>query len=168
MNIFESLASLNGAQVKVEHLKEGCSIEVYGTIKVSIGIIEAELDYYARTNGVRHIPNAVYIEEWEIQDIRATVGGVKIDDFSKFRNGFSEHGMESLSKGLDFYLRKDLIIESLKTNKFLKKIYGDDIILWDNVSKEERKSMYKLLQDNGVELEDWIINQYKLREDEQQ
>ena len=165
MNIFESLASLNGAQVKVEHVNEGCSIEVHGTIKVSIGIIEAELEYYARTYGVRYIPNAVDIDDWEIQNVNATVGGIKIDDFGKFRNGFNEHGMESLSKVLDFYSRRDLITESLKTNKFLKKIYGDDIIIWDSIPKEDRRDMYKLLLDNGVELEDWIINQYELRED---
>lgn len=165
MNIFEGLASLNGAQVKVEHVKESCSIEVYGTIKVSIGAIEAELDYFAKTCGVAHIPNAVAIDDWEIQNISATIGGAKIDDFGKFRNGFRDHGMQSISDKLDLYIRRDLIIESLKTNKYIEKIYGKDVVLWDNVSKEERKSMYKLLQDNGVELEDWIINHYELRED---
>lgn len=166
MNIFESLASLNGAQVKVEHVREGCSIEVHGTIKVCIGIIEAELEYYAGTYGVAHIPNAVAIDDWEIQNISATIGGAKIDDFGKFRNGFRDHGMQSISDKLDLYIRRDLIIESLKTNKYIEKIYGKDVVLWDKVPKEERRNMYKLLLDNGVELEDWIINQYELREDE--
>ena len=102
MNLFESLASLNGAQVKVKHVREGCSIEVHGTIKVSVGIIEAELDYYGRTYGIPHISNAVGLDDWEINDTRATIGGNKIDSYSKFKNGFSEHGLNSIGDLLDF------------------------------------------------------------------
>ena len=165
MNIFEGLASLNGAQTKVEQVNESCSIEVFGTIKVSIGAIEAELDYFAKVYGVVHIPNAVTIDDWEIQNINASIAGAEIDDFGKFRQGFRDHGMESLSNKLDLSIRRDLIIESLKTNKYIEKIYGKDVVLWDNVSHEEKRNTYKLLLDNGVELEDWIINQYELRED---
>lgn len=165
MNLFESLASLKDAQFKVEQVAMGCSIEVSGSIKVSVGMIEAEFEYFARTYGVKYIPNAICIDDWEIQDVRVTIAGMKIDDFNKFRNGFIDHGMESLSKSLDFYNRKDLIIESFKTNTHLKKIYGEDIILWDNISNEEKTNMYKLLQNNGVVLDTWIINQYELRED---
>lgn len=164
MNLFESLASLNGAQVKVEQVKEGCSIEVHGTIKVSVGIIEAELDYYARTYGLLHISNAIRLDDWEITAIRATIGGSKIDDFYKFKNGFSEHGLNSIRDLLDFN-KSEIIAESLKSHRVMKMMYGEDVIVWNLLSKDEKRDMYKAVKDSGVELEYQIINQYKLRED---
>jgi hypothetical protein len=170
MNLFESLASLNGAQVKVEQVKDNCSIEVHGTIKVSVGIIEAELDYYARTYGIPHISNTVGLDDWEITATRATIGGNKIDNFSKFKNGFSEHGLNSIGDLLDFN-KSEIIAESLKSHRVIKMMYGEDVIVWDLLSKDEKRDMYKAVKDSGVELADYILRNYELNnevEDEQQ
>ena len=170
MNLFESLASLNGAKVKVEQVKDNCSIEVHGTIKVSVGIIEAELDYYGRTYGIPHISNAVGLDDWEITTTRATIGGSKIDDFYKFKNGFSEHGLDSIGNLLDFN-KSEIIAESLKSHRVIKMMYGEDVVVWNLLSKDEKRDMYKAVKDSGVELADYILRNYELNdeiEDEQQ
>lgn len=170
MNIFESLASLNGAQVKIEQVKDNCSIEVHGTIKVSVGIIEAELDYYAKTYGIPYISNTVGLDDWEINDTRATIGGNKIDSYSKFKNGFSEHGLNSIGDLLDFN-KYEIIAESLKSHRVIKMMYGEDVIVWDLLTKDQKRDMYKAVKDSGVELPDYILKSYELNnkvEDEQQ
>ena len=164
MNLFESLASLNGAQLKVEQVKDNCSIEVHGTIKVSVGIIEAELDYYGRTYGVPHISNTVGLDDWEITVIRATIGGSKIDDFYKFKNGFSEHGLNSIGDLLDFN-KSEIIAESLKSHRVMKMMYGEDVIVWDLLSKDEKREMYKSVRDTGVELPDYILKNHRLNDE---
>lgn len=170
MNLFESLASLNGAQVKVEQVKDNCSIEVYGTIKVSVGVIEAELDYFGRTSGMPHLSNVIELDDWEVTETRATIGGNKIDDYYKFRNGFSEHGLKSIGDLLDFN-KAEIIAESLKSHRVVKMMYGEDVIVWNLLSVDEKKDMYKAVKDSGVELPDYILKNYGLNdeaEDEQQ
>lgn len=170
MNLFESLASLNGAQVKVEQVKDNCSIEVHGTIKVSVGVIEAELDYYGRTSGMLHLSNVIELDDWEVHETRATIGGNKIDDYYKFRNGFSEHGLKTIGDLLDFS-KAEIIAESLKSHKIVKMMYGEDVIVWNLLSVDEKKDMYKAVKDSGVELPDYILKNYGLNdevEDEQQ
>ena len=170
MNLFESLASLNGAQVKVEQVKENCSIEVHGVIKVSIGIIEAELDYFARTYGVVHLSNVVGIDDWEISSTKATIGGNKIDDFYKFKNGFGEHGLKSIGDLLDFN-KVEIIAQSLQSHKMVKLYYGEDVVVWNLLSFDEQRDMYKVVKDSGVVLEKYILDRYKLNdkvEEEQQ
>ena len=170
MNLFESLASLNGAQVKVEQVKDNCSIEVYGTIKVSVGVIEAELDYFGRTSGMPHLSNVIELDDWEVNETRATIGGNKIDDYYKFRNGFSEHGLKSIGDLLDFN-KAEIIAESLKSHRVVKMMYGEDVIVWNLLSVDEKKDMYKAVKDSGVELPDYILKNYGLNdeaEDEQQ
>jgi len=167
MNLFESLASLNGAQVVVEQVKEGCSVEVHGTIKVSIGIIEAELDYFARTFGVRHLSNVVGVDEWEVNSIRATIGGNPIDDFYKFKNGFSEHGLKSIAELLDFE-KVEIIAQSLQSHKVIKMMYGEDVVVWNLLSADEKRDMYKAVKDSGVQLEKYILDTHNLNEEEEE
>lgn len=170
MNLFESLASLNGAQIKVEQVKDNCSIEVCGTIKVSLGVIEAEIDYFGRTSGIPHLSNVIELDDWDVHETRATIGGNKIDDYYKFRSGFSEHGLKTIGDLLDF-AKDEIIAESLKSHRVIKMMYGEDVIVWNLLSKDEKRDMYKAVKDSGVELPDYILKNYELNdkvEDEQQ
>ena len=50
-------------------------------------------------------------------------------------------------------------------------IYGEDVVVWNLLSKDEKKDMYKAVKDTGVELPDYILKNYGLNdevEDEQQ
>ena len=148
MEMFKSLASLKDAQKVVTQIKEGASIEIHGDIQVEMGEIRIELNYYARTYILSNVPNAIDIEDWEINDRKLFISGLAIDDFHKFKQGLEDHGLNSIAKLIELDDRQ-VILESLKINSILKKTYGKNLIIWGLLSKEEQKEKYIQLMEQG-------------------
>jgi len=151
MEMFKSLASLKDAQKVVSQIKEGASIEIHGTIQVEMGEVRQELGYYARTYILNGVPNAIDIEDWEINERKLFISGLEIDDYYKFKQGLEDHGLTSIANLIEVDDR-EVILESFKSNSILKKTYGKNMIIWGLLSMKEKKEKFIQLMEQGVNI----------------
>ncbi len=164
MEMFKSLAALKDAQQVVSQVDERFNLEVNGTIKVEKGDLVVELDYWCRVYTSGYTNNAICLDDWEVTSARYEIAGLKIDNYQDFTQGLKNNGLSSVADSLKISEREALV-ESLKTNTTIKKLYGKNIIIWDAMSQEWKKNFFIHKLENGDTISkyiaksfDWIID----------
>ena len=87
-----------------------------------------------------------------------------IDNFSKFKQGLLDHGMQSVADSLT--ISDDEILSEIKkiipNHKFYKLLFGD-ALLFDNLTLEEEKLAYvnAILEDNTIlDRNEWLKRKF--------
>jgi hypothetical protein len=143
MNIFKQLAEgMINTEVTYTVEKEGCSVELYGTIVIKKNGIERTNRYWARTSEVRG--NIIEIDEWDGDWEDTTFNGLKIDSYDAFKKGFEDHGMKSIAESLDitYEEQRKVIYQAVANHKMFKKVYGGKARLFESMNDEEQKQFY--------------------------
>jgi hypothetical protein len=157
MEMFKSLAALKDAQQVVSQVSEGVSIELWGEIKVVKGDFEAILRYCANVHRISD-SNYITLEEWDINDTKYSFAGVPIEGIDSFIKGFSDHGMQSVSK---YFVidTEDAILQSLSTNTIVKKHFGKNCKAWKLLTKDEKRDFYIGRMKKGDTVPSYIIKE---------
>lgn len=143
MNIFKQLAEgVQNKEVTYTVEKEGCSVELYGTIVIKKNGIERTKPYWARTSEARD--NIISIDEWDGDWEDTTFNGLKIDSYDAFKKGFEDHGMKSIADSLDITYEEQckVIYQAVVNHKMFKKVYGGKARLFELMNDEEQKQFY--------------------------
>lgn len=149
--MFKSLVALKDAKQEVCQIQESLSLEIRGTILIKKGDLSVELDYYTNIYEVSGVKNAIGMDDWDINGSKYSIAGLEIDNFESFKKGLIDHGMTSVANILQIDTRS-AIVESLKTNSIIKKMYGKNVIIWDALSTIDRKKIFLDMIEKGEDV----------------
>lgn len=160
MEIFKSIAGINNAEQTTTSLNQNLfNIEIGGKLEVDKGEFKMSFTYWARVYEFGDLPGVIGIDEYEPDNEQAFISGIKIDDLNAFKNGLKTNGLETISKS--FEVNKDkAVLDSLKTNPIVHKVFGKKAIIWQTLSELEQKEfLYKAISE-GIKVHSYRVRAF--------
>ena len=119
-------------EIKSKLVNSYYDVNLSGTTEVTKGDISWSIAYYARVDTMQY-PNCINLWDLDFQEETMKIGNVPIDDVNQFIHTLQNSGLTTASKQFEitFEEKKKAVLESLKEEPMLKKIFGEDFILFD-------------------------------------
>lgn len=160
MEIFKSLSQIKDAKVTTSVVSENVYPEINGELVIKKGILSISINYWGRVAKMSILKDYVTAEDFDFETNNTTIEGMVIDNFSKFRQGLLDHGMQSVADSLTISDNEILseIKKIIPNHKFYKLLFGD-APLFDNLTLEDQKLAYvnAIREDNTIlDGRDWL------------
>ena len=151
MELFKFLSDIKNAEVTTNVVKENVYPELNGTISLSKGIYSVEYSWWGRVSPMYKMEDFISIEELEFDVVIETIEGLPIDNFSQFKQGLIDHGMNSVafSLNLDDSEVREIIMATIPNHKYYKALFGDKRI-FTTLSDEEKRKAYVQAMSNDI------------------
>ncbi len=151
MEIFNFLSDIKNAEVTTNIVKENTYPELNGTIKITKGLYSVECGWWCRVSERYKMEDYTVVDEFDFEYHRESIEGLPIDDFSKFKQGLIDHGMQSVAQSLhiDNSEVKELIMATIPNHKYYKLSFGDKR-LFESLSDEEKRKAYVQAMSNDI------------------
>ena len=164
MEIFKSLSEIEDAKVTTSVVSENVYPEINGELVIKKGILSISINYWGRLGTMSNLKNYISAEDFDFETNNTTIEGMVIDNFSKFRQGLLDHGMQSVADSLTISDNEILseIKKIIPNHKFYKLLF-DDAPLFDNLTLEDQKLAYvnAIREDNTIlDGRDWLKRQF--------
>lgn len=149
------------------------SVNMHGEITLMRGGLEQEISYTAHIYAM-NINGYVTFDDWDLQEeLSNTFNGLPIDDLYKFKKTLRESGLETLADSILIPTNdaeQQLAIQIMKTPIF-KKVFGKNAIMYQSLSKDEKKVVqltHALKGDNFEKLSAnaWVLKEYVTTDDD--
>ena len=156
MNIDFGLLGVMSDDIAVETISENFSLEVSGTFKMTRGSFQQEFYYYARVHNF-HIEGFKWVDDYDIELRKTTIGNVIVDNVTKFNNMLIDGGLTSLSEKFVFTdnEKNQAMYNAIYNHTMYVLVYGKDALIWNTLTRKEQ-TFLKLT---------WVINTYDERSD---
>jgi hypothetical protein len=164
MEIFKSLSEIKDAKVTTSVVSENVYPEINGELVIKKGILSISINYWGRVSKMRILKNYISAEDFDFETNNTTIEGMVIDNFSKFRQGLLDHGMQSVADSLTISndeIRSE-ITKVIPNHKFYKLLFAD-APLFDNLTFEEQKLAYvnAIREDNTIlDRNEWLKRKF--------
>jgi hypothetical protein len=172
MEIFKSLSQIKDAKVTSSVVSENVYPEINGELVIKKGILSISINYWGRLGTMSNLKNHISAEDFEFETNNTTIEGMVIDNFSKFRQGLLDHGMQSVADSLTISDDEILseIYKVIPNHKFYKALYGD-ATFFSGLTFEEQKLTYvnAIREDNTIlDRNEWLKRKFGwVNEDDQ-
>lgn len=164
MEIFKSLSEIKDTKVTTRVVSENVYPEINGELVIKKGILAISINYWGRVTKMGILKDYVTTEDLDFETNTTTIEGMVIDNFSKFKQGLLDHGMQSVADSLT--ISDDEILSEIKkiipNHKFYKLLFGD-ALLFDNLTLEEQKLAYinAIREDNTIlDRNEWLKRKF--------
>ena len=164
MEIFKSLSQIKDAKVTTSVVSENVYPDINGELVIKKGILSISINYWGRVSKMSILKDYVTTEDFDFETNNTTIEGMVIDNFSKFRQGLLDHGMQSVADSLT--ISDDEILSEIKkvipNHKFYKLLFGD-APLFDNLTLEDQKLAYvnAIREDNTIlDRNEWLKRKF--------
>ena len=143
MEIFKFLSDIKNAEVTTNVVKENVCPELNGKIVINKGIYSVEYTWWGRVATIYKMEDYIVVEDLDFESNKETIKDLPIDNFAQFRQGLTDHGMNSVAESLtinDSEVR-DIILSIIPNHKYYKPLFGDKTI-FATLSDEEKRKAY--------------------------
>lgn len=139
-NLFNGIAPISGELV-VKSLSENASLSLGGVFTLQKGSYTEEFYYNAMVCESSRLKGFIVIDDLDYEhNCNTSLGSLKIDNISKFRESLRESGLSSLASTLCFSGEeiRNACTQSIAQSKLVKKAFKG-LVLLDALSSEEQK-----------------------------
>jgi hypothetical protein len=150
MEIFKFLSDIKNAEVTTNVVKENVYPELNGTITLNKGIYSVEYTWWCRICPMYKMEDYIAVDDLEFDCNKEIIEGLPIDNFSKFKQGLIDHGMQNVADSLLIYdseVRKG-IMATIPNHKFYKVLFGDKPLFVTLSDEEKRKAYVQAMSDD--------------------
>ncbi len=164
--ILDSLKKLENAEVKATEVSTYLSVEFSGSVKIERGVFSMVISFYAKIHETRH-KGVITIDDWDINDTSDIMFDGLANEIGKLKAQVHLWGFDT--KKLEFTSKEEKIAISkvmLESNE-LKRVYGENLKVWDLLSVEEQKLLdlqlvIEKFESIGDHLKEQVATHYKI------
>ena len=146
-----------GGEIKMKSVSETASVELSGRFTIERGNFKQEFSYWART--YNKLDNHAKIDDYEYETQSASLGDLPIDNLNKLVQSLRDSGLDTLASKVGFSYEEieQGMYQHIQNHKIFKGVYGESVILWDALTKEQQQLEYtKFAIKNFDDCQEWV------------